>query len=172
MTARMVPHDPAWRSAFEAEAAEILRAMGPSLEALHHIGSTSIPAILAKPVIDMLGAASSLDDIERAAFRLNALGYTAMGAYSIEGRLYFRKDDASGDRTHHLHIYEAGSPHIVRHLAFRDYLRSHPEKAQVYSDLKAELVAAGVPYQEGKDAFVEAMQAEALAWQKGLADGS
>ena len=93
-----------------------------------------------------------------------------MGAFGIEGRRYFRKITPDGVRTHHLHVYEAASPHIARHLAFRDYLRAHPAKAQEYSDLKRRLTSGETPswdgYMDGKDPFIKQTEAEALARYK------
>lgn len=159
-------HNPLWEKDFMAERKAIRSAMGESLIALHHIGSTAIPGIHAKPVIDMLAVAKSLDALEEAAPALVALGYQAMGAYGIDGRRYFRKDDASGRRTHHLHGYAAGSADIERHLAFRDYLRVHPDIAEQYSLLKQRLVAGSEDYIEGKTPFVLETQADALAWYR------
>mgnify|MGYP000440740499 CR=1 FL=1 len=89
-----------------------------------------------------------------------------MGAFGIEGRRYFRKDDSGGNRTHLLHVFKAGSPHIERHLAFSDYLRSHPDKAAEYSALKAGIVSSGAPYQKARDPFVQRIEAQALAWYR------
>jgi GrpB-like predicted nucleotidyltransferase (UPF0157 family) len=166
MAPLVVPHDPEWAAAFAAEAWALTGAMGETCTALHHIGSTAIPWILAKPIIDILCEVSSFELLDGATRRIESLGYTAMGAFGIEGRRYFRKDDAERRRTHHLHVFEAGSLHIERHLAFRDYLRSHPEKAREYSALKEALMNSGVPYQDGKDAFVKAAEAEAINWRR------
>lgn len=124
----IVPHDPAWAMAFAEERNAVEAVLNHVLVAVHHIGSTAIPGILAKPIIDLLCVVTSLEELDRASGRMEGLGYEAMGAFGIDGRRYFRKIDASGTRTHHLHAFEAGSHHIVRHLAFRDYLRSHPQK--------------------------------------------
>ncbi|HEX3870404.1 MAG TPA: GrpB family protein [Pirellulales bacterium] len=90
------------------------------------------------------------------------------GEFGIEGRRYFRRDDAAGVRTHHVHAFQIGSHHIARHLAFRDFLRAHPALAMEYSDLKRRLAEAHPhdidAYMDGKDAFVKAMEARALAW--------
>lgn len=166
----VVPHHPGWAAAYRAEADIVRAAMGDTLIAVHHIGSTAIPGILAKPIIDMLGVAHSLDVIEAATPALVAAGYEAMGAFGIEGRRYFRKHDGAGVRTHHLHVFAAGSPHIARHLAFRDYLRAHPERAAAYSTLKQTLAADPASYVERKGPFVLAVQAEALAWAAGRED--
>ena len=166
MAPLVVPHDPEWAAAFAAEAWALTGAMGETCTALHHIGSTAIPGILAKPIIDILCEVRSFELLDGATRRIESLGYTAMGAFGIEGRRYFRKDDAERRRTHHLHVFEAGLLHIERHLAFRDYLRSHPEKAREYSALKEALMNSGVPYQDGKDAFVKAAEAEAINWRR------
>jgi GrpB-like predicted nucleotidyltransferase (UPF0157 family) len=76
-----------------------------------------------------------LEALDERSARMGDLGYEVMGPFGIEGRRYFRKFDATGRRTHHLHVFSQGSPHIERHLAFRDYLRSNPLKAAAYSDL-------------------------------------
>lgn len=164
MPSRLAAYDPAWPRAFTDAADAIQAALGDALLALHHIGSTSIPAMPAKPIIDMLGQAVSLAGIDQAASRLVPLGYEAMGEFGIEGRRYFRRTH-DGRRTHHLHVFERGSPQIERHLAFRDYLRRHPAKAAAYAALKASL--DGIPdadYPEAKSSFVATITAEALDW--------
>jgi GrpB-like predicted nucleotidyltransferase (UPF0157 family) len=161
----VVPHDPAWANRYTAEAERIAQALGgDALRALHHIGSTAIPGICAKPIIDMLAEVRDLDTFDTAAPALAALGYQVMGEFGIAGRRYFRKDDHAGTRTHHLHAFAHGSPHIARHLAFRDYLRAHPGKAQAYGALKLRLAAEPDHYVARKGPFVVATEAEALAW--------
>ncbi len=162
MNSLVVAHDPDWQNDFLEEAAQLQRILEPALQALHHIGSTAIPGILAKPIIDMLAVARCLDAIDQCSSRLEALGYLPMGAFGIEGRRYFRKSDEAGRRTHHLHVFEAGSPHIQRHLAFRDYLMAHPSKAAEYSALKARLKPDS--YQQAKGPLVARLESEAIAW--------
>lgn len=168
MRANVVPHDPAWASAFEAEAQVLRTALGKILLEVHHIGSTAIPGILAKPIIDLLGVVQDLDEIDTRASALCTCGYEGMGSFGIDRRRYFRKNSAAGVRTHQLHVFASGSPHIERHLAFRDYLRKFPDTASAYSDLKARLVRGGQTswdaYIDGKDAFVKATEAEAVAY--------
>jgi GrpB-like predicted nucleotidyltransferase (UPF0157 family) len=166
----VVPHDPEWGRAFEREADAIRHALHDVPIVLHHIGSTSIPGILAKPIIDLLGVVDDLEATDRESGRLRDLGYEVMGPFGIEGRRYFRKFDAAGRRTHHLHVFEAGSPHIERHLAFRDFLRSHPAKANEYSALKNAITSeSGVSwerYVEAKGPFVDETEKLALAWYR------
>ncbi|MEM9725428.1 MAG: GrpB family protein [Pseudomonadota bacterium] len=173
MTAFVEPHTPRWSEDFRREKAEILNALGDHQIALHHIGSTAVPALLAKPIIDLLGETSDLRAFDAIAVVLESLRYQAMGAYGIEGRRFFRKFDREGRRSHHLHVFERGSPHIERHLAFRDYLIAHPEAASAYGALKADLTrGAGVTWEQyiaGKDSFVRLTEASALKWARSRA---
>jgi GrpB-like predicted nucleotidyltransferase (UPF0157 family) len=163
----VVPHDQGWRLAFDEEAARLHDVLGDRLQSVHHIGSTAIPGILAKPIIDMLAVTGSLDALDQVSGRIEVLGYERLGEFGIEGRRYFRKSDEKGRRTHHLHVFQAGSLHIERHLAFRDYLKTFPDKAAAYSTLKAELEPG--TYQAAKGPLVAILEAEALAWVRRIA---
>ena len=92
----------------------------------------------------------------------------AMGEFGMQGRRYFRKDSGAGVRTHQVHAFAAGSPHLARHLAFRDYLRAHPETAREYGTLKLRLAESCrgdvEAYIAGKDAFVKDAERKALEW--------
>jgi GrpB-like predicted nucleotidyltransferase (UPF0157 family) len=163
------PPNPQWPREFDTEAAQVALALGTNVAHIHHIGSTAIPNIYAKPVIDLLVEVSAIEQVDSGNAALAALGYTALGEYGIPGRRYFRKDNALGTRTHHIHTFQAGSPPVTRHLAFRDFMIAHADCAQQYSDLKRRL-AAQYPYDiarymDGKDAFVKAMERRALAWR-------
>lgn len=166
----VVDYNPAWPSMFEVEAARIAEALGGNLVAIHHIGSTSVPGLKAKPVIDMLPVVKDIALVDERTPNMVALGYEAMGEFGLPGRRYFRKGDPV--RTYHVHVYALGSvQEIERHVAVRDYLRTHPEVARQYGELKAQL-AAEFPddreaYMDGKDAFVKAMEKDALAWKRG-----
>jgi len=164
----VVPYDPQWPAAFERSSREVMAALGESLLVIHHIGSTSIPGIHAKPIIDMLAVATNLRHVDEYAPRMQEIGYEAMGEFGISGRRYFRRDNLAGVRTEQVHIFAAESPHVSRHLAFRDFLRSHPNLAQEYSQLKQRL-ASEYPcdieaYMDGKDAFIRQAEARALEW--------
>ena len=102
---------------------------------------------------------------------MKTLGYEVLGEYGIKNRRYFRKSKADGTRTHHVHIFRKSSPEAERHLAFRDYLRTHQSKAQEYSNLKAELTKNGDSlswddYLDGKDPFIKATEREAVEWYR------
>jgi GrpB-like predicted nucleotidyltransferase (UPF0157 family) len=165
----VVPHDPAWRDSFDAEAKGIAAALGENLVAIHHIGSTAIPGIHAKPVVDLLVEVSDVAELDRQSPAMESLGYEAMGEYGIPGRRYFRKADREGTRTHHVHAFQAGSGEVRRHLAFRDYLIAHPADAQAYSELKRKLAAEHPQdidaYMDGKDGFVREMDRRAAQWR-------
>ncbi|MEO1070353.1 MAG: GrpB family protein [Cyanobacteria bacterium J06638_6] len=166
---RVCPPDPQWAQEFKAEAARVALALGNNVLNIHHIGSTAIPCIYAKPVIDMLVEVDDIGRIGDCNTAMEVLGYEVMGEYGISERRYFRKDTAQGDRTHHVHTYQAGSFEIERHLAFRDFMMAHPDCAQQYSDLKRAL-AIRYPhdidgYMDGKDEFVRTMEQRALRWR-------
>ncbi|MEJ7860479.1 MAG: GrpB family protein [Pyrinomonadaceae bacterium] len=135
----VVPHNPRWRNAFEAEAKHIGAALGENVAAIHHIGSTAIPGIYAKPVIDLLVEVGNITEVDERSSVVEAFGYEAMGEFGIPGRRYFRKDNQEGIRTYQIHVFEVGSAQLDRHLAFRDYLIAHPEEARKYSELKRKL---------------------------------
>jgi len=116
----VVHHNPEWASHIKREAAALRAALMPLDVTFHHIGSTAIPDILAKPIIDLLGETDGLAAIDTRSETFEEIGYEVMGAYGIDGRRYFRKINCSGVRTHHLHIFEIRSRHAERHLAFRD----------------------------------------------------
>jgi len=155
----MVSHDPKWRQLFQQEAEQLTAVLGSSVAAVHHIGSTAIPTIYAKPVLDLLLVVQDLAALDEKQPRMEALGYEALGEFGIPGRRYFRRDNLSGERTHQVHVFENDSPQIKRHLAFRDYLINRPETAQEYSDLKRELAAKHPEdielYMDGKDEFIK-----------------
>ena len=165
----VVPHDPQWRDAFEAEAKHVAAALGENVVAIHHIGSTAIPNIYAKPVIDLLVEVRDITEVDGQSSAMESLGYEVMGEYGIPGRRYFRKDNQEGIRTHNIHAFEAGSAEVERHLAFRDYMIAHPGDAQRYSELKRKLAEEHPQsidgYMDGKDGFIKEMDRRAARWR-------
>ncbi len=169
LTVELKPHDPRWVVDYKRESAAVAEALGDACVAIHHIGSTAIPGICAKPVIDMLAVVRNVEVLDSRSPQVESLGYEAMGEFGIPGRRYFRKDDAPGNRTHQIHTFAAGSPQIVRHIGFRDFLRAHPGYAEEYDALKQRL-AAQFPqdisaYTDGKDEFIARVDALAAEWQ-------
>jgi GrpB-like predicted nucleotidyltransferase (UPF0157 family) len=166
----VVPHNTNWHSVFEEESKQVAVVLGKNLVAVYHIGSTAIPMIHAKPIIDILVAVEDLAKVNEQNASMQELGYEGMGEFGILNRRFFRKDSKVGIRTHHIHIFEVGSAQIERHLAFRDYMRSHSEDAQRYSELKQKL-AKQYPddiekYMDGKAEFIQEMDKKAVAWRK------
>lgn len=165
----VVPHDPRWRDSFEAEAKHIAAALGENVVAIHHIGSTSIPDIHAKPIVDVLVEVRDVAELDGRSAAMESLGYQVMGEYGIPGRRYFRKDDRDGVRTHHVHAFAAGSAEATRHLAFRDYLIAHPADARRYGELKRQLAKEHPQsmdaYMDGKDGFIKEMERRAARWR-------
>lgn len=163
MVRRLCAHDPDWAHAFEAEAAFILSTFGSAALAIHHIGSTAVPGLVAKPVIDILVETGSLEAVDAASDRMAAAGYGVRGEYGIAGRRYFSR---KGDPGFHVHVFEAGTGNVVRHLAFRDYLRAEPDVARAYEALKLSLADASgnlpADYPDRKAAFVIQTERAAL----------
>ena len=166
----VIPHDPNWLAMFDAEAEDIAVILGAELVAIHHIGSTAIPAIKAKPIIDLLVEVRQIEKIDAFNDAMIGLGYESLGEHGIPGRRFFRKPDEF-TRTHHVHVFGTGHPDIDRHLNFRDYLISHPNEGQAYGRLKEDL-ARRFPedidsYVEGKSEFIREIDAKAKAWASG-----
>ncbi|MFD1864813.1 GrpB family protein [Planococcus chinensis] len=135
----VLPFDPDWQRRFEEAAMEIAGIFGEECVEIHHIGSTSVEGLSAKPVIDLLPVVRSIGSVDAFNTKMADAGYVAKGENGLPGRRFFQK--GGNERTHHVHVFEKGSPEIRRHLAFRDYLRTHPEKAQEYGALKEKLAA-------------------------------
>ncbi|MFN0075561.1 MAG: GrpB family protein [Prosthecobacter sp.] len=168
MRYQVVPHDPVWKQQYAREAELITSALNDMAAKLHHIGSTAISDIAAKPIIDILIEIDDLRELDARSSAMEQLGYEAMGEFGIPGRRYFRKNDAFGIRTHQIHAFETGSPGALRHLAFRGYMIAHPAAAQAYGALKERLAQQHPDdfeaYMDGKDAFIKEHEAKALAW--------
>jgi GrpB-like predicted nucleotidyltransferase (UPF0157 family) len=165
----VVPPDPKWQEMFKAESNRVRDALGENVVAVHHIGSTAILRIYAKPIIDLLVETKDITKVDGQDTSMESLGYEVMGEFGISGRRYFRKDNQEGIRTHHIHIFTVGSDQVKRHLAFRDYMIAHPENAQNYSELKRSL-ARKYPtnidgYMDGKDEFIRDIDKKATQWQ-------
>ena len=162
----LVDYDESWPARFVYYRDELAELLGDVALRIEHIGSTAVPGLAAKPVVDLLAGLESLDLMPQQIRAMEALGYEALGEYGLPGRLFFRK--GSEPRTHHVHAVELGGDHWRRHLAVRDYLRAHPAEADAYAAEKRRVAAATSDrdeYSEGKAAFVQALERRALAWR-------
>ena len=141
--------------------------LGEVLTGIHHIGSTSVPGLAAKPVIDLMPVADDIARIDACTRKLQESGYYLWGEYGLPGRRLFTRD-AGGVRTHNLHFYPAGHADIERHLAFRDYLRAHASIRDDYAAVKrasyAQHPADIAAYNAGKNDWIKRTEQAALLW--------
>ena len=134
--------DPSWPAQAQAEA-DRWRALDlPGLVAIHHIGSTSVPGLPAKPIIDLLPVFETIDACDAARQQIETLGYEWLGEFGLPGRRYVRRNDPeTGKRLHQAHCFAQGSAEITRHLAFRDALRANAALRAAYTSVKAKCAA-------------------------------
>jgi GrpB-like predicted nucleotidyltransferase (UPF0157 family) len=148
--------------------ASTIAALGAHVLAVHHIGSTAVPGVIAKPVIDLLAVVDRLEWLDGRRGAVEALGYEWRGEYGIAGRRYAVLRGGAGESLAHLHCYEFLSPHIARHLAFRDYLRAHAASRDAYAEVKRRAWDASggdkSRYAAAKADWVAATEAAALTW--------
>ena len=172
-TARIViaDYDPAWPGMFAAARDELMRAVGPWVTGIEHIGSTAVPGLAAKPVIDVLVAVRALAEADAHCIEpIVTLSYEYIAKYEAEMpyRRYFRRAPDDGQLEHHIHLVERDSEFWERHLLFRDYLRAHPAVAREYGRLKRELAPLFVDtndYADAKTEFIRDAETAARAWR-------
>lgn len=165
----VLPYRSEWSNYFHDEANHIQTALGHGIKEIYHIGSTAIPNMPAKPIIDMMLVCDNIDDVNELADKLQTLGYPAPRRQIIPHHSFFTRKQ-SNEMTFHLHIHERGSPQINRHVNFRDYLSQHRDDANAYAELKIHL-AKQYPndisqYILGKDKLVQEIDAKAKLWSK------
>lgn len=166
----VVAYDPDWPRAYALEAEALTRVFGPALRSVHHVGSTSVPGLPAKPVIDILVVLNDTDDMDRFSLGMERLGYRVRGecldAGGTPGRFYFSKP-ALGARTHHVHVCQKGHFQIPELVLFPRYLAEVPEVAAEYAELKrvalAEAAHDNVGYMARKHDWIRAAVRDALA---------
>ena len=163
---KVSPYNENWVQKFIEEANQLKLIFRTEIIDIHHIGSTAVPGLAAKPIIDIMPVVKDINHIDSYNRKMQEIGYEPKGEHGIGGRRYFRKGGAN--RSHHVHVYEIGSNEINRHLAFREYLKSHPKERKGYGELK-ETLARQFPnemesYINGKDQFVKDIEFKALEW--------
>jgi len=164
----VVKYDEKWPKLFEEETLLIKDIFRDELLEIHHIGSTSVPGLKAKPVIDIMTVVKDIENIDKYNEKMKNLGYESRGEYGIKGRRFFLK--GGDNRTHHVHIFQYDNIEAIqRHLAVRDYLRAHKEEAKHYAKIKKQ-AAEKYPhdiegYCDYKDKFVKELEKKALDWK-------
>ena len=160
------PYTTLWVNLFNNEKIILEKALRDCVKEIHHIGSTSIPNLSAKPIIDMILEVDSLSKLDIYSDVLNELGYEAKGEFGISKRRFFQK--GGDNRTHQIHAFKSKDPHIKRHLAFRDYLKKHHDICKEYEELKFKVAKncnnSIELYCEGKDSFIKHHEVIALKW--------
>lgn len=166
---RVVSHDALWAGLFAAESSALAAVFGSRAIEIQHVGSTSIPGLPAKPIIDILVVVDDIRQVDLLNPAMIALGYELQGEYGIAGRRFFTK---GGDleRSHQVHVFQHDHPEVRAMLDFRDYLRAHPGEVIAYGRLKERLARLHrddiIAYNAGKDAFVKEMIRKARAWRQ------
>lgn len=161
----VVSYNPKWPEMFEGEAKRIKQALGENCIAVHHVGSTAVPGLAAKPKIDIIAVVKDTSKINPG---LENLGYENRGEFNIPFHCGFAKREA--DSNVNLHIYELGNPEVELNLLFRDYLRNHPEASAEYANLKLSLISQSSSHEKvsgpfsgynlGKDQFIKKILAK------------
>ena len=168
----MFEYDPEWPRMFAQEASRLESVWADQLVAVHHIGSTAVPGLMAKPIIDSMIVIKDISRVHQFDSGMISLGYRPRGecldAFGTPGRFYYSKN-TDVIRTHQAHVMETGHFDIERQLNCRDYLRTHPGVAKEYAKLKSKLIknnTTGIgEYIEGKQTFIEDCIAKATIWR-------
>lgn len=166
-------YNPLWVNKYEEESLLIKDILADNCIVIYHIGSTSVEGLAAKPIIDIMVAVRSLEKVDDAAGDFSKIGYEYLGEFGMAGRRYLRK--GGDERTHQIHIFQAEDwNNIERHLAFRDYMRTHKKEREEYAKIKIEL-AQKFPYDidgycDGKENFVREIEKLALSQFDGMWD--
>lgn len=166
-TIHLEEHQERWALWYEEERQVLLNSIGESISGIEHFGSTSIPGMVAKPMIDILLGVMDMGETDGIIQKLKSLGYEFLGESGIPGRLYFRK---RGQNAINVHVVGYGEPIWDNNLILRDYLRVHAQEAERYGDLKREIVRNGgvtlLDYSDQKSEFVSRLLERAQFWKR------
>ena len=164
----LAEYDPLWPALFEELRAPVVAALGNLVVTVEHVGSTAVPGLAARPIIDMDVVVPSVADIPEAIGRLAHLGYVHQGDLGIPGREAFTSP--AGKPGHHLYVVAVGSEEYRRHRSFRDYLLTHPDEARAYEALKKaaalRFVDDRAAYTEAKSPFIQAAMGRASSCEE------
>ena len=164
----VVEYDKNWPKLFKEEADLIREIFKDEIIEIFHIGSTSVPGLKAKPIIDIMPIVKKIEEVDKKNEDIKKIGYEPKGEYGIIGRRFFMK--GGDDRSHHVHIFQYDNEKAIeRHIAVRDYLKTHKKEAEEYTEIKLK-AAEKYPqdingYCEYKDKFVKELEKKALDWK-------
>lgn len=167
MNVKVVEHNSQWSEMFQREAEQIADVLGDNLIQIFHYGSTSVPGLKAKPIIDIMPVVRDLELVNTCREAFGNIGYKMFGDSGVPGRIYMEK--GGENRTHHISAYQYDdAKNIINSLAFRDYLRCHPEVCAEYGEIKSK-AALKYPtdyrsYCESKRTIVEQIVRDAWLW--------
>ena len=161
-------YNPEWVKKFEGIKAMLEGVFGSQALAIEHVGSTSVPGMKAKPIIDVLVVVKDISLLDTEKSVMKSKGYLVEENYVAPNSLLFRRIDEAGNKLEHIHVCESGAPMEKQFLAMREYLRMFPEEAQSYALLKDELVKKYPndyeSYRADKDPFLKSLEARAYKW--------
>lgn len=153
----LTKYNPEWANIFSVAANEIKSILKENCIQIHHIGSTAIPNIYAKPIVDVLPVVKDISSVDSLNHEFEKLGYVCMGEYGISGRRFYWKSKTK--RTLNIHLFAEGAPELKRNLLFKDFMLEHDDYAQAYSLVKqslAEVFPQDIEnYVNGKSSFVQ-----------------
>ena len=162
----VVEHRSEWKNQFKSEKKILKNTLDKILISIHHIGSTSVIGLCAKPIIDILLEVTDLDEVDLNSHKMKTLGYIPKGEFGIKGRRYFQKSVI--ERTHQIHAFEENDSNVKRHIAFRDYLRVHPNVKSEYGSIKTEAMLHCnndlEKYMNYKNNFIKHFESKAIIW--------
>ncbi len=167
-TVKMIPYCPKWKNLSKDEKRVLHEPLGHLAVDIQHIGSTAIPGLAAKPIIDLTVGVAQIADAEKCILPLEEMGFSYGGEVFIRDHFFTKGKEE--DITHHLHMVEFNGDHWRNYLCFRDYLRGNQQAMVEYGNLKAEL-ATKFPdcretYTESKAAFIKGIIQKAKAWER------
>jgi len=162
----VIPYDKEWNNEYYKAVKVLSDLFSENFVESHHIGSTAIIGLMAKPVIDILVVVKKIDDVDLKNSDMSHIGYEAKGENGISGRRFFIK--GGNNRTHHIHCFQEGNKEIKRHINFRDYMIAHPTEAEKYAELKRKLSEKYTydisSYVEGKNDYIREIDRKAEEW--------
>ena len=160
----VIDYQEIWPQLFSVARDLLLKTLGEIVVDIQHIGSTSVPGLAAKPIIDILLEVKDIGALDSSESLMKSIGYEPKGEFGILGRRHYQK--GGDNRSHHIHAFESGDFNLIRHLAFRNYLRCHPEIVKEYGKLKKKIADACNNdiklYCDGKDQYVKNLEQIAL----------